>query len=435
MGFRGEALPSIASVSRFTLTTCERDGGSPEATQIIINGGKILEVKVAGSAPGTAVEVRQIFQSARAPQIYAHRGDGIGAHSALSYAGCVLAHPGVTFTFSKDGRLIWQPLPAVSIGTDNTSRLSALRERMRAIQGGEQKLLAVDFSVEISEPAQLEESAGSTSSQFRVWGFMGAPGVSRSTREDQHLFVNRRPVENRGLNFALLEGYHTSLMKGRFPVCCLFLEIDPAAVDINIHPAKREVKFHQEAQARRLVTQAVRETLLKFHAGSAQKPASAAVPAPNVLPVPETPELPQFTPPPPVPRQGPSAKASPGMARKTACRNNAPGTRTNAFAGPCFAIAATHPTPSAPVAPVPLLNVPLRLVGVIGRLYVVASEPDRGLVLLDQHAAHERILFLNKCSNRLEQQGERLFAKTPCCPRPWNFPFATRIFCGSNLAN
>ena len=84
------------------------------------------------------------------------------------------------------------------------------------------------------------------------------------TREDQHVFVNRRPVQNRGLNFALFEGYHTALMKGRYPVCCLFLEIDPAAVDVNIHPAKREVRFHQEGEVRRLVAQAVRETLLRL---------------------------------------------------------------------------------------------------------------------------------------------------------------------------
>src|SRR5204863_5085756 len=105
------------------------------------------------------------------------------------------------------------------------------------------------------------------SSSLRIWGFIGKPGLSRSTREDQHLFVNRRPVENRTLNFALLEGYHTALMKGRYPVCCLFLEMDPAAVDVNIHPAKREVKFHREAAVRRLVAQAVRDTLLGFHSG------------------------------------------------------------------------------------------------------------------------------------------------------------------------
>src|SRR5207245_6014480 len=108
-------------------------------------------------------------------------------------------------------------------------------------------------------------------SSFHIWGFIGGPGISRATREDQHLFVNRRPIENRGLNFALLEGYHTALMKGRYPVCCLFLELDPAAVDVNIHPAKREVKFHREAEVRRLVAQAVRETLLQFHATDADE--------------------------------------------------------------------------------------------------------------------------------------------------------------------
>jgi DNA mismatch repair protein MutL len=82
-------------------------------------------------------------------------------------------------------------------------------------------------------------------------------------------------VENRGLNFALLEGYHTALMKGRYPVCCLFLEIDPAAVDVNIHPAKREVKFHREAEVRRLVAQAVREALLKFHSTQASREPAA----------------------------------------------------------------------------------------------------------------------------------------------------------------
>src|SRR5262249_33957676 len=111
---------------------------------------------------------------------------------------------------------------------------------------------------------------------FRVWGFIGAPGVSRASREDQHLFVNRRPVENRGLNFALLEGYHTALMKGRYPVCCLFLELHPAAVHLNIHPAKREIKFHREPDIRRLVAEAIRQTLLNFHTAQPAPPAVAA---------------------------------------------------------------------------------------------------------------------------------------------------------------
>src|SRR5262249_29093099 len=178
-----------------------------------------------------------------------------------------LAFPEVAFTFQKDGRQVWQ-LPAVKAGAD-LNRLAALGERWKALSGGEQKLLPVEFSGEFEAflaPGEVDSEPNALpANQLRIWGYIGAPGISRSTREDQHLFVNRRPVENRGLNFALLEGYHTALMKGRYPVCCLFLEIDPGAVDVNIHPAKREVKFHREGEVRRFVGQAVREALLDFH--------------------------------------------------------------------------------------------------------------------------------------------------------------------------
>jgi DNA mismatch repair protein MutL len=231
---------------------------------------------------------------------------------------------------------------------------------------------------------------------------MGAPGVSRSTREDQHLFVNRRPVENRGLNFALLEGYHTALMKGRFPVCCLFLEIDPAAVDVNIHPAKREVKFHQESQVRRLMAQAVRETLLRFHAGAGRKETPAPAVPQRVQPesIEPSPSFPfeHTRPAPPAPSQ--PARATSQIPPTWPSR---PPTELIPPRPPAEALAKAGNQHSPSSATVPLLNVPLRLVGVIGRLYVVL-ESDRGLVLLDQHAAHERILF-EQMLNRLEQQG------------------------------
>jgi DNA mismatch repair protein MutL len=415
MGFRGEALPSIASVSRFMLTTREREGDSPEATQIIIQGGKILEVKAAGAAAGTAVEARQLFFNLPARRKFLRSEETEFAHIQHYLTLAALAHPGVAFTLSKDARLVWQ-LPAVNSGPDAASRFTALRERIRAIEGGDQKLLAVDFSVELGEAAQIEESEGQSSilhppssSMFRVWGFIGAPGVSRSTREDQHLFVNRRPVENRGLNFALLEGYHTALMKGRYPVCCLFLEIDPAAVDVNIHPAKREVKFHQERQVRHLVTQAVRQTLLRFHSGAGNEPPAAPAPSKPVTPAAisapagETPLLPERLEPSPAPVR--KALPAPDIFPRP---QTAPPPRSEE---PVFSM--RPPVPFPPPAaikppeissePVPLLNVPLRLVGVIGRLYVVL-ESDRGLVLLDQHAAHERILF-EQMLKRLEQQG------------------------------
>jgi DNA mismatch repair protein MutL len=423
MGFRGEALPSIASVSRFTLTTRERDGDAPEATQIVINGGKILEVKAAGAAPGTSVVVRQIFFNLPARRKFLRTEETESAHVQHYLTLAALASPEVAFTFSKDGRVVWQ-LPAVNTGPDIAARLTALRERIRAIEGGEQKLLAVNFAVELAEAPDTDEmremsgvETAERRSMFRVWGFIGSPGVSRGTREDQHLFVNRRPVENRGLNFALLEGYHTALMKGRYPVCCLFLEINPAAVDVNIHPSKREVKFHQERQVRQLVTQAVRETLLKFHSGEKREPIAAATTERMASPVPATPELPRFHAPVAPSRDAGMSNKSPAPAwpARPPMEPARPTPATSVSTPGEFAVLPITPTvavssrPDAAAGPVPLLNVPLRLVGVIGRLYVVL-ESDRGLVLLDQHAAHERVLF-EQMLNRLEGQGSAMSQK------------------------
>jgi DNA mismatch repair protein MutL len=188
-------------------------------------------------------------------------------------------------------------------------------------------------------------------------------------------------------------------MKGRYPVCCVFLELDPAHVDVNIHPAKREVKFRLEQQVRAHVTQAVRRALLRLHAAPPQSTREAPsppmpVPSPllptataaqdHVKPLIPWPERPGA-----VPARQPAA-SGPRMVAPTP--------------SPAVAPASGAVVPAAsPVAaePVPLLNVPLRLVGVIGHLYVVL-ESDRGMVLLDQHAAHERVLF-EQMLDRLEQ--------------------------------
>src|SRR5437762_3094948 len=149
MGFRGEALPSIASVSRFVLTTRERDSESPEGSRISISAGKILEVKAAGSAPGTTVEVRQLFFNLPARRKFLRTEETEFAHVHHYLMLAALAYPEVAFTFQKDGRLIWQ-LPAIKSEGDVRSRLSALRERLRALYGGEQKLLSVDFSADLA---------------------------------------------------------------------------------------------------------------------------------------------------------------------------------------------------------------------------------------------------------------------------------------------
>ena len=396
MGFRGEALLSIASVSRFTLTTRERDSQAPEGTQIIVHGGKIIAVKEGGGAAGTSIEVRQLFYNLPARRKFLRAEETESAHIQHYLTLAALAFPGVALDFLKDTRLVWQ-LPAVR----NEDRLGALRERWRALRGGEEKLLEVDFTGEL--PATPEESdpatgatAGTPAHPLQVWGLMGAPGVSRSSRAEQHVFVNRRPVENRGINFALLEGYHTALMKEQYPVCCLFLEVDPAEVDVNIHPAKREVKFHREKAVRQLLARAIRETLLNYHAPAKKSAAQpVAAPAPS-LPTPAVaPDWPKLALP-PVERPLPaSVRQSPGIAP------------TPPIPQPPPAIASPPAAPSPCLAPAPLLQVPLRLVGVIGRLYVVL-ESDRGLVLLDQHAAHERVLF-EQMLRRLEEA-----AVAPC---------------------
>jgi DNA mismatch repair protein MutL len=425
MGFRGEALPSIASVSRMVLTTRERDAG-PAATQIVINGGRIVEVKEAGSPPGTSIEVRQLFYNLPARRKFLRSEETEYAHVHHYLTLAMLAFPGVAFTFTKDGRTVWQ-LPAVPPGPEPDARLAALRERMRGLFGGERDWLAVDHVADLAavpEGDMLEEPSAMRGAQstIRLWGFIGKPGVSRGSREDQHLFVNRRPVENRALNYALLEGYHTALMKGRYPVCCLFLELDPASVDVNIHPAKREVKFHSERAVRQFVTEAIRQTLLRFHAATPGQPprpapaASAPAPAPPNLP-PATRDFPSFTPltgtpltswpkPPSPPASPPAAPARTMVAQPAA----APPPPPVSSVAPHDPVPTALPSgPPAGADPTPLLKVPLRMLGVVGRLYVV-FESDRGLVLMDQHAAHERVLFEQMLS-RLEQgqaQSQRL---------------------------
>ena len=465
MGFRGEALPSIASVSRFVITTREREDTSGEATQVVVNGGKIVEVKAASSPAGTTIEVRQIFFNLPARRKFLRAEETERAHIQHYLTLVALAWPQVGFSFVSDGRLAWQ-LPPVPWSSD-ADRFTALKERLRQLHGSETPLLPLEFSAGIEEAPDLEPGENwvlrdsGKLSRFRLWGFIGAPGVSRSSRDEQHLFVNQRPVENRGLHFALAEGYHTALMRGRYPVCCLFLEIDPAAVDVNVHPQKREVKFREESAVRRLVAKAIRDTLHAFHqahpeaAGFTNEPRlpmlageAAVFPVPPQLPtVPEATLLPGFSgtetaeanPPADLsaPRSHldiPTPKTDAAAALAATVPDAGSGDASPPVSMPAHPAAEpsisrpfeplARPLPSTPPAtvalspvppsgqaqpthsnqsvapfpmatgaqPVALLQRPLRIIGVVGRLYVLL-ESERGLVLLDQHAAHERILF------------------------------------------
>jgi DNA mismatch repair protein MutL len=313
-----------------------------------------------------------------------------------------LAHPFVGFTLKQDQRVVWQ-LPPVPAGQPP---LEAVRQRLRMLLGDGVPLLPVEHSAPLPaderEDDSESDSAGRTDG-LRVWGFIGAPGVSRGNRQDQHLFVNRRPIENRGLNYALLEGYHTALMKGRYPVCCLFLELDPAVVDVNVHPAKREVKFRHENLVRSQVGQAVRQALLQFHSGAAAPrvvtpaPVTRTEPArpPTPDPVPD-PVLP-LTPPPPPPVSGQTR--APATFKPAPPPPSASPLPTPPQTSDATSRTAGLATPSSSA----LLEIPLRLLGVAGKLYAV-FESDRGLVLMDQHAAHERVLY-EQMLERMERTG------------------------------
>src|SRR5207237_6798729 len=147
----GEAVPSIASVCRFILTTRERDNDSPEGTQIVINGGKVVEVKAAGSASGTSVEVRQLFYNLPARRKFLRSEETESAHVLHYLTLAALAFPEVGFTLVQDQRVVWQLPPLKNDGLA-ASRLAALRERLRALVGADLRLLPVDFSADIAAP-------------------------------------------------------------------------------------------------------------------------------------------------------------------------------------------------------------------------------------------------------------------------------------------
>ena len=386
MGFRGEAIPSIASVSRMALTTLASGNDTGEGTRIDIHAGKIRAVESAGHAGGTTIEVRSLFYNLPARRKFLRTPETERSHIQHFLTLAALANPAVGFVFTSDQRKVWE-LPPCRVDDTPASHITAVRERMAALHGEGISLLNVDSSGDYRVAKAIPDDPGvdmqwDGQTTVRTWGLIGAPGVSRSTRANQHLFVNRRPIENRSLNRALIEGYHTALMKGQYPLCCLFIEIDPGEVDVNIHPAKREVKFHHERDVRRLLTQAVQETLLAFHS---QKPKPTLIPvdeAVDVMPI-STVAIP--------------VQAELGDQSPTAVLDQAqPGPPQNE------SVRAT-PLPAPAGAPVPLLHVPLRLVGVVGKLYVVL-ESDKGLVLLDQHAAHERVLY-EQMLRRMESEG------------------------------
>jgi len=241
LGFRGEALPSIASVSRFRLST--REHGAVAGTEILITGGKIDTVRDGGDAPGTQIEVRSLFFNLPARRKFLRTENTEASHVEHQLQMQALGHPEVGFVLRTDDRTVFQLPPAAH-----------LRDRIRDLNGA----ALVEELLEVPEMEILG---------LKIHGFIGKPGVSRSSRAQQVVFVNGRAVENTTLNYGLREGYHTALMKGQHPVTFLFIEMDPAAVDVNVHPAKREVRFRDPSAVREALVEAVTRTLESDRAG------------------------------------------------------------------------------------------------------------------------------------------------------------------------
>jgi DNA mismatch repair protein MutL len=253
-GFRGEALPSIASVSKFTLRTRSKEWD--HGTEILINGGKMIEKKECGMPVGTVIEVAHLFNSVPARRKFLKTDPTETAHITYNCRLFAVAHPNVAFRVLENGRTVFQS-PACE----------ELRDRIAEIWG---RSLADDLiPVDISD-----EKTG-----FRLTGLTAKPGIGRSTRRELVTLVNRRPVDSRTLSLAVLDAYHGRIQKGRFPPAFLFLEIKPQEVDVNVHPAKREVRFRDDGAIRRFVLNAITETLAARRADDLP-PSSAAVPPP-----------------------------------------------------------------------------------------------------------------------------------------------------------
>src|SRR5437762_5022718 len=367
LGFRGEALPSIASVSRFRLTT--REPTAIAGTEIIVNGGKIDLVRDGGEAPGTQVEVRALFYNLPARRKFLRSENTESRNIEHQIHLQAIGHPRIAFTLLRDDRLVFQ-LPETA----------TLSDRIRDLYGSEllERLIHVD---------------GNASAKVQISGLIGQAGLSRQTRAQQLIFVNGRAIESGLITAAIREGYHTALMKGQYPVTFLFLNLDPGAVDVNVHPRKREVRFRDLTGVREVVVHCLRQTLErsrtewqeKFRAPTASPPSATKIPAPTTV----EPQL--------------AAAVSPESVRA--------GYRPVEFA--------PRPVPDNRREPVNAVDDPGRasqtdrakhaapqqfqIIGVLNKLYVLMENAD-GLVLVDQHAAHERILF-EELQRRMEEQG------------------------------
>ncbi len=340
-GFRGEALSSIAAVSRFTLRT--RPAESPQGTEIRVNGGRLARRRECGMAPGTEIEAAALFYSVPARRKFLKTDRTEGAHISRLVRLLAIAHPEVAFVLTEDGREHFRS----PVCPDLCGRVGEVFGRKTA--------------------AELMETEA-VDGNWRLSGLIGRPGASRSTRQEMITYVNRRPVENRALLYALIEACHTFLPKGRYPLAFLFLEMPPEDVDVNVHPTKREVRFKDEGRARRFVIQTVLQRLREETESARNRASTAAPDRPKGKSAPSGAAMP-----PPSPENQPAKRQAAEMLKER-----------------------TSPQKTPPRAAPPEKSAAARLawrcMGLAHGVHAV-FETEAGLVLLRPRRAVERITY------------------------------------------
>lgn len=319
LGFRGEAVPSIASVAKFRMLT--RRAEDVSGTEIIVDGGKLRDVRDAGGAPGTVIEARSLFFNMPARRKFMRAESTEAAHVEQQIRLHALATPGVRFRFRRDDKVVFD-LPGVSNAVD----------RVRQLVGNE---LGGEL---VAMPERLAPG-------MSVSGFVLPAKHARKGRRHQFVFLNGRPIEDSAVTKGLAEGFRGNLLEGLHPAAWLWLEMEPQLVDVNVHPAKREVRFHRPFEVRDLISQTVAECLRPAPVRKPETPAPRETVLPTNYPTfhPHQPEL---------------------VVEPTAGTAVTPKRRSPDF----------------------------RMIGMLQERYVIMESSD-GLVLFDPKAAHERILF------------------------------------------
>lgn len=330
LGFRGEALPSIAAVAQVDIATCA--AGEAAGNYLSLKEGTIVNQGSRGRSQGTTVTVRNLLRNVPARLKFLKSPATENSHIANVVSQYALAFPEVKFTLSSDGRVVLR-----------TPGSGQLIDSMIEVYG----LNVARNMLELSRGDGEWESGAAALSPL-VMGMVGSPSMSRSNRGYLSFFVNRRWISSRLLAWAVEEAYHGLLMPGKHPVAIINISLPPREVDVNIHPTKTEVKFQNERIVFGVVQKAVRRALIEL------------------APVPKIEEVTTRYAAPPEPNRSWWASAGTGHS----------------------------PTISPTVTPPTLVfSLPaLRLLGQLSSSYIVAEGPD-GLYLIDQHAAHERILF------------------------------------------